>query len=466
MPSELLREIILLIQLWFLLNWVHLWLEWSETEQKKSQKGSQRKKRERKKPEDFQGLTKKPVCEACQATAGQQVQRPVPPPMLKSERGRPPEVDTHNHYCPNKKCRYYGWLGRGNVTANGHPNGGQTRQLHCKACDKYFAETIGTIFYGTRVSAKTKLRAIAALAEGLGIRAVGRVFEVEADTVWKWLVEAAKHLEVFSNYLLRDLELEQVQLDELYGVLRAVKAGEMGLEEVEQRLKKRSCWVWGAIDPVSKLVLGLVVGQRRLPMAQQLVHQVVEKLAEGCVPLFMTDGLAEYGLSILTHFGHWVQRQSERGRQLKPRWMPLPSLNYAQVVKKRRRRQVVQVSRRVIYGSLAGVKAILARHGWQINTAFIERFNLTFRHHVPALGRRVNTLAKTEQALKRQCMLAQSYYNFSLPHTSLRLETTGTSTQKWSPRTPAMAAGATDQVWSLGQLLRFRVPPWPQEAVA
>ncbi len=87
-----------------------------------------------------------------------------------------------------------------------------------------------------------------------------------------------------------------------------------------------------------------------------MAQQVAEKLAVGCVPLFMTDGLAGYGLSILTHFGHWVVRQSERGRQLKPRWMPLPALNYAQVVKKRRRRRVVQVSRRVIYGSLERIK--------------------------------------------------------------------------------------------------------------
>ena len=124
------------------------------------------------------------------------------------------------------------------MTANGHPNGGRVRQLHCKVCKNYFAETTGTMFYRSRVSAETKLRAIASLAEGLGLRAVGRVFEVEADTVWIWLVETAEHLEVFSNYMLHDLTLEQVQLDELYGVLRAVKAGELGPEEVDQRLKK------------------------------------------------------------------------------------------------------------------------------------------------------------------------------------------------------------------------------------
>ena len=146
--------------------------------------------------------------------------------------------------------------------------------------------------------------------------------------------------------------------------------------------------------------------------------------------------------------------------------MPLPNLNYAQVVKKRRRRRLVQVSRRVIFGSLEGLKTVLERHGWQINTAFIERMNLTFRQHVPALGRRVNTLATAEGGLKQQCLLAQTYYNFCLPHATLRLATTGSATRRWSPQTPAMAAGASFQLWTVGQLLRFRVPPWPQEAAA
>ena len=101
------------------------------------------------------------------------------------------------------------------MRANGHPNGGQNRQIECKVCHKFFAETMGTIFYSSRVPTETKLRAIAALAEGLDIRAVGRVFEVEADTVWSWLVQAAEHAELFSNYWLYNLEIDQVQLDEL-----------------------------------------------------------------------------------------------------------------------------------------------------------------------------------------------------------------------------------------------------------
>ncbi len=93
-------------------------------------------------------------------------------------------------------------------------------------------------------------------------------------------------------------------------------------------------------------------------------------------------------------------------------------------------------------------------NGWQINTAFVERLNLTLRQHVWALARRTSQLAKTQLGLERSLALVLGYYNFCLPHASL------SSTRQ--PKTPAMAAGITTQAWSLRELLLFRVPPWPQ----
>ena len=63
-------------------------------------------------------------------------------------------------------------------------------------------------------------------------------------------------------------------------------------------------------------------------MAQRVVHQVMEVLAPGCVPLFLTDGLKEYMTALLMHFGYWVQpeRRQAKGPTPKPRWMPLPQL--------------------------------------------------------------------------------------------------------------------------------------------
>jgi IS1 family transposase len=305
----------------------------------------------------------------------------------------------------------------------------------------------------------------------LGIRAVARVFEVDPNTVLHWLVEVADHAAAFTQYFLHDVRVTQVQLDELFALLSAVKTGEVSDAEAIQRLSRSPHWVWGAIDPVSKLLLTIDVGDRTLAMAQRVVHQVVQVLAPDCAPLFLTDGFKEYTTALLTHYGHWVQpeRRQAKGPEPKPRWMPLPGLLYAQVLKTVRRRRLVQVSHRVVFGTLDRVTQVLVACGWQINTAFIERVNLTIRQHVAAVGRRVSTLCKGEDGLRQQLALYHVYYNFCLPHTSVRQPllqpepTHGTgSAKRWQPRTPAMAAGLTDHVWTLREVLLFRVPPWPQ----
>ncbi len=153
----------------------------------------------------------------------------------------------------------------------------------------------------------------------------------------------------------------------------------------------------------------------------------------------------------------------------KPRWMPLPELLYAQVVKSYRRRRIIGVKHRVVFGSRLAIEQMLATCGWTINTAFIERLNLDIRQRVAAIGRRVNTLCQGEAGLRDQLTLFQVYHNFVLSHASLRQRLTlpeatngSGSARLWRPCTPAMAAGLTDHVWSLREVLLYRVPPWPQ----
>jgi hypothetical protein len=208
-------------------------------------------------------------------------------------------------------------------------------------------------------------------------------------------------------------------------------------------------------------------------MAQRVVHQVVQVLAPDCAPLFLTDGFKAYMTALLTHYGQWVQfpRRQATGPAPKPRWMPLPGLLYAQVVKTMRRRRLVAVTHRMVFGTREAVNQLLAPLGWQSNTSFVERLNLTLRQHVAAVGRRVSTLCKGEDGLRQQRALSHVYDNFCLPHVSLRIpfalpeptHSTG-SAKRWQPRTPAMATGLTDHVWTLREVLLFRVPPWPQPA--
>jgi hypothetical protein len=226
------------------------------------------------------------------------------------------------------------------------------------------------------------------------------------------------------------------------------------------------------MDPVCKLILTIDVGDRTLAMAQRLVHQITQVLAPDCAPLFLTDGFREYVTALVTHYGRWMQpeRRQGTGRWPTPRWMPLPRLLYAQVVKSYRRRRIVGVQHRVIFGAAQTIEAILAKRGWQIKTSFVERLNLDLRQHVAATGRRVNTRCKHEAGLRQQLVLFHGYDNFVLPHASLRLprteliQETG-AVKRWQQRTPAMAAGLTDHVWSLRDVLRYRVPLWPQPQV-
>jgi IS1 family transposase len=312
---------------------------------------------------------------------------------------------------------------------------------------------------------------IACLAAGLGIRGTARVFEIDANTVLQWLVEAAEQLKVFSDYFLHELQINQIQLDELYAVLSAVRDGAMSEAEAVEQLSRSPHWVWTAIDPETKLLLSVQVGKRTLAMAQAVLHQVVQVLAPGCVPLFLSDGYAHYLTAIVAHFGHWVQppRIQATGPAPKPRWMPRPAWLYAQVVKTMRRRRIVEVKHRIVLGTTAAVDQVLAVCGWQINTACIERLNLSLRQRVAAIGRRSATPCKREEGLCQQLSLFQAYHNFVLPHASLRqalvepVATHGKGSAKvWRPCTPAMAAGLTDHVWSLREVLLFRVPPWPQ----
>src|SRR5262245_29244489 len=423
-------------------------------------------------PKAFAGLTHKPPCALCeQETADTAPPPPLRPAPMSPTNRRPRTVDTSRHFCPHTTCDYRGWLGLNNLRANGHPSGGPWRQFHCTACDSYFPEHHGTIFHGKQVAVELIVRVLACVAEGLGIRATARVFEVDPNTVLQWLGAAVDQLQAFAHYFLCEIHVRQIQVDELYAVLRAMKAGDLSEDEAIRRLSQSPHWVWTAMDPETKLLLAIDVGNRTLAMAQRVLHQVARCLAPDCVPLFLSDGFKDYLPAILTHFGCWVhpKRQQAKGPAPHPRWMPRPELLYAQVIKTMRRRQLVRVAHRVVFGTREAVEQVLAACGWQIQTAFVERLNLTIRQHVAAIGRRVNTLCTGEDGLRQQVVLFQTYYNFVLPHASLRqarrqpLRTNGMRSAKLRrPCTPAMASGLTDRVWSLRDVLLFRVPPWPQ----
>lgn len=159
------------------------------------------------------------------------------------------------------------------------------------------------------------------------------------------------------------------------------------------------------------------------------------------------------------------QRKGSIGRFPNPHMEPPEDLQYATVHKKREGGRIVSITTEVIFGSVKVLLARLKAYGMKINTSFVERMNLTMRHLVSRLRRKGLTFSKKRKSLEWHLHLSVAYYHFVLTHRGLRIPlnepipTKGNgSPKKWEYRTPAMSVGLTDHIWSMRELLTFRVP--------
>jgi hypothetical protein len=238
-PHLLYYQLVILVLLWLCVMLPYLWPSPGSHPKQAEPTPIKAKRKRSNESKPFAGLTQKSHCELCEQASHQ---TPPPPPIrpdpMPPTNRHPRTIDTSRHFCPHTACDYRGWRGRGNLRANGHPSSGPWRQFHCLGCNGYFLEHHGTIFHGKQVPVELLVHVLACLAEGLGIRATARVFEVAPNTVLDWLVEAVEQLRAFSAYFLCDVHVQQLQLDELYAVLSAVRDGEITKAEAIKRLSR------------------------------------------------------------------------------------------------------------------------------------------------------------------------------------------------------------------------------------
>jgi IS1 family transposase len=187
-----------------------------------------------------------------------------------------------------------------------------------------------------------------------------------------------------------------------------------------------------------------------------------------CLPLFTSDGLNLYFYALTAHFGHWLV-VGRRGRKVL-RWQVAAELIYGQVKKSYRRRKLTRVTTVMRLGTEAALKVVLEGLGFsgRLNTAFIERVNLTVRHAIAALARRTWATSQHASQLLAHLEWWRAYYHFVCPHQSLRVglvqprERGGKlAAQRYWHRTPAMAAGRTTRRWMAREVLSCPLPPAP-----
>ena len=373
---------------------------------------------------------------------------------VKSRRGAPKRVNTEGYACPNHQCLYFGVTDAHVHALVGDGKHGQAERIQtfrCQACRTTFTARRHTPLYRLKTPSPHIGMVLSALAEGLDPSAAERVFGYRQATITTWLTRAGDHAQILHEHCFRQLWLPHLQLDELRTRLRRAT---------------QVLWLWLAIDPCTKILPVPELGPRTQNMAHKVIHSLRQILAPGCLPLFTSDGLNLYFYALTAHFGQWFA-SGRRGRNVR-RWQVAAGLIYGQLKKSYRRRKLVRVTHVMRLGTQTALQVTLQGLGFsgRLNTAFIERVNLTVRHGVAALARRTWATSQQSPHLLAHLEWWRAYYHFVRPHASLRValvqprERGGNLVaQRYRHRTPAMAAGRTNRRWTAGEVLSYPLLP-------
>lgn len=326
-------------------------------------------------------------------------------------------------------CPARGQVGQGTIGIHSL----KRKRYRCAVCTKTFSARAGTLFFRRRTSEAIITQVVTLLGHGCPVGAIEVAFDLQTQTVRDWMEAAGMHAEaVHHAEVVQPRDLIQVQADEIHVKTQAGVLWMALAMMVSTRL-----WLGGAVSP-----------HRDRDLITRLVVLVAACASYGPL-LFVSDGLSTYIDVVRKAF-----RTRQGGTGGRPRLVVWPDLVIAQVVKQYAKRAVTGTIHRLIEGSVRTFLTLLwSTPGCQVlNTAFIERLNGTFRSRLAVLGRRTRRSARRRETITGGMYLVGTVYNFCTTHASLRTDAKG-------QQTPAMAAGITEHIWSVDELLHYRVPP-------
>jgi hypothetical protein len=232
----------------------------------------------------------------------------------------------------------------------------------CQACGWKFTVRRDTVLYRLKTSSEKVAEVLSFMGAGVDVSTLEQVLGIGEGTLRTWQTRAGMHAKELHARFFQELIFRHIQLDELWANVRR---------------ENQEVWLWATIKATTKVVPVLKLGPRTLELAFSVVHELRQRMKAECIPIFCSDGLKLYYYALTAHFGGWVFPEGIR----KPVWEIPGELLYAQVKKIRGRRKLVRVERHMLCGELEKLKDGLKALGLsgKINTAFIERINLTIR---------------------------------------------------------------------------------------
>ena len=399
-----LEFLLVLLTLWRIWFFAARWQDISEDRQPEEKKKGKRRRLKPRSADD---------CRQCQLGLHLKPRAPerevTPWPEIKGPAGRKKRACSHGYACPNTKCKYHGITDPQihALVSNGWSGKAERiRQWKCQACQKRFSERLHTPFYRLKKSSTRVSEVLTAMAEGVDLSAATRIFKHHHTTITRWLGRAGEHGQELHDRTFREFVADHLQLDEL---TTRVKKG------------KEKVWLWTAVEAKSKVLLVMHLGDRTQQDAHQFIHEIKERLHPDPEkrPVFTSDGLAMYFYGLTAHFGRWIWPEGAR----KFHWLTDENLLYGQFRKVRSGYRLKSIYTLMQWGERQAMTAALNAIdlSGKIQTAFVERLNLTLRELVAPLSRRTWSMAFDQPHLLLHIEWVRSYYHFARPHMSLKV---------------------------------------------
>ena len=360
--------------------------------------------------------------------------------------------DINSLCCLNPECKHFGCKGQQNLKVRKTYGKDKIRYLRCTSCGEEFSERKGTALFNCKIGEAKAASIIDHLDSGCRVLTTANLVGVAKDTVSRLVRLAGRTSRSIHDKLVRQLKPKALQFDEKWSYTTKKQKRVSAVDDPDQ---VGDHWDINCLDPQTKLLVTIVAGQRTAEKIQQAVRDAASRLAVDCaLPAIFTDGEPAYATAILEVFGHRY-RVAHTGGRGRPRSAVLRvphELIYAQVIKHRQGGEVKSVETRPIFGK-GKLKRVVAELGWtKPNTSAIERFNLTDRMRNGRKARKTLGFSKRTRFHDWMSYIGAVRYNFHHWHRSLRQ---AKDTGGWQKRTPAMAAGLVDHLYSSIELLRL-----------
>jgi IS1 family transposase/transposase-like protein len=344
--------------------------------------------------------------------------------------------------CPYPNCQLYAKEGMGNLYVRKVYGKDHIRYLRCRACAREFSERKGTALFGTKITEEKAISVAEHLAEGVSTKGTSRLVGVSPEAIRRLRSNIGDHSRDFHDEYVQEVEATAVQMDERYGYVSS---------------KGKPFWEATAIEPASRLLIGFVGGRRDEGLIKELMQTTRKRLCDPSDLVLMSDGARSYESLFASIFGQPYRpaRKGDRGRFPKVRHRINRDLAHLQVIKRRHRGRVVEVSPRVAHGSYKRVNYELERLAYnQPNLSAIERQNGTARRMNAYLVRKSLAFGRTEEGREALGWFSTVVYNFCRAQRGLRAPSSVSGgRRRYEQRTPAMAADLTGFIWTVADVL-------------